>query len=129
MDKLMVILEEYKNKAHDPTLVVPPLRPKYMEEFGSWMLVKKPPRRKSTRPEPIGHNENTGGSKTGPTWAAGYVRNQTWPIGDQEGNFTYEGNLIGENHATNHVSNPGGSRFAILGEDMGDIDIKLNSDP
>jgi len=40
-----------------------------------------------------------------------------------------EGNLIGENCATNHASNPGGSCFAILGEDMDDIDIDLNQNP
>jgi len=42
---------DYKRIRHNPTMMVPPLRPKYKEEFGSWMLVKKSPRRKSARSE------------------------------------------------------------------------------
>jgi len=33
----------------DPTVIFPQLRPEYLEEFGSWMLIKKPTRKKSSR--------------------------------------------------------------------------------
>ena len=33
----------------DPTVTVPPSRPEYLEEFGSWMLVRKPSRKKTSQ--------------------------------------------------------------------------------
>lgn len=40
---------EPTDKGHDPTIIVPANKPEYLEDFSSWMLIKKSSRRKPSR--------------------------------------------------------------------------------
>ncbi|KAJ8423999.1 hypothetical protein Cgig2_006620 [Carnegiea gigantea] len=103
----------------DPSKVTPMNRPEYIEEFGPWMRVKKPTRKKKTKP-------NNGPRKEKDT----YPQTRSSP---QRVDTRSAGNTLGAtgkfpNHAGHskeaQCANPGGSRFEILG----DFDTEENSD-
>lgn len=88
----------------DPTIAIPANRPEYVEEFRSWMLVKKPQRKK--QPRPI-HTEST--SKDG----AGYIHPTT---AHEAHDPNKETNLDPDLQQDSSIQPPNvrGSRFQIL---------------
>ena len=95
-----------------PQVTPPPMpaqRPEVSENFGSWMLVKKPQKKKMTKQGDAMAANRTGETGSGPTRKANETRRQPDP-GSEKGNS--------RNHGVNHstIAQNSGSRFQILGD-------------
>ena len=94
----------------NPTTIKPNQKPEIAENFGTWMLVKKPQRKKNTKQSSsIAVTRNEAGFN--PTRKSNGTRSQT-EARPEKGST--------RNHGTSllHITKPTGSRFEILRNDM-----------
>jgi len=104
-------------KAQDPTMVTPNDKPEYLEDFGTWMPVKKPPRWKVSRPSSIAVRDKDSTGRVNPDRRSMPEQESNIPINGINTNKETGSNM--ENIRTESLNSlVQGSRFAILGEEM-----------